>query len=136
VISPVEAECLPAPRCRPWQFDSKKRIARSNVPRLAEQSLSVRSHMGSMLRQALAGTFVVAATVSSTALAQGQPRAATIVRRRTREQSCPQTRLWNSPGKKGSVEMDGRATDRQLQCAERQAWNQASAKHLRPIPTG
>src|SRR4051812_42789100 len=31
VISPVTAECLPAPRCRPWQFDSKKRIARSNV---------------------------------------------------------------------------------------------------------
>ena len=30
--------------------------------------------------------------------------------------------------------MDGRATDRQLQCAERQAWNQASAKHLRPDP--
>ena len=30
--------------------------------------------------------------------------------------------------------MDGRATDRQLQCAERQAWNQASAKHLRRDP--
>jgi hypothetical protein len=28
--------------------------------------------------------------------------------------------------------MDGRATDRQLQGAERQAWNQASARQLRP----
>ena len=32
--------------------------------------------MGSMFRRALAGTLALAATVSSTALAQGQPRAA------------------------------------------------------------
>lgn len=41
--------------------------------RPAEQSLSVKSHMGSMLRRALAGAFVVAATVF---LTEGQPRAA------------------------------------------------------------